>query len=36
LLTVQVTVKSGVRQGIYVFALTFKNGQRTNVKYNLR
>jgi hypothetical protein len=36
LLTVQVNVKSGVRQGIYVFALTFKNGQRTNVKYNLR
>jgi hypothetical protein len=36
LLTVRVSVRSGVRSGIYVFALTFKNGQRTNVKYNLR
>jgi hypothetical protein len=36
LLTVIVTAKNGIRHGIYVFALTFKNGQRTNVKYNLR
>jgi len=36
LLTVIVSAKSGVRHGVYVFALTFKNGQRTNVKYNLR
>jgi hypothetical protein len=36
LLTVRVSVRSGVRTGIYVFALSFKNGQRTNVKYNLR
>ncbi len=36
LLTVVVTARSGVRHGVYVFALTFKNGQRTNVKYNLR
>jgi hypothetical protein len=35
-LTVQVTVKSGTRPGVYVFAITFKNGLRTNVKYSLR
>jgi hypothetical protein len=36
LLTVIVTAKTGIRHAVYVFALTFKNGQRTNVKYNLR
>ncbi len=36
LLTLRVTVKSGVKVGVKVFALTFKNGQKTNVKFNLR
>ena len=36
LLTVSVTVKAGLKTGVRVFALTFKNGQKTNVKFSLR
>jgi hypothetical protein len=36
LLTVSVTVRAGTPTGVRVFALTFKNGQKTNVKFNLR
>jgi hypothetical protein len=36
LLSVRVTVASGAKSGTRVFSLTFSNGDRTNVKYNLR
>jgi hypothetical protein len=36
LLGVRVTVPRGAKPGVYVFALRFKNGERTNVKFHLQ
>jgi hypothetical protein len=36
LLSVQVSVKGGTKVGVHVFTLTFKNGQTTSVRFNLR
>jgi hypothetical protein len=36
LLTVKVTVLSGVKTGVHSFTIILTNGKRTSVKYNLK